>query len=451
MTTAIAKPTTPAAWEEYVNGFKDAATFNAALKDGSFRENLKNYQAVQNSAADLGEQIAVQVQMAVAEMAKRTGGRPTGRPALGNALSGKNNRNAPGAGLDGKFESASAFFRTSLDGIKNIHTLTAEDRERFEGVRNYSSQAGNEGGFLIPEEFRAEIFSGPALEGAIVRPNATVVPMGSRTLKYPAVDFTTEVGEIWGGMQFFWMDEQGGIPDTSAAFAEVEFTANRLAGAAKVPNDTLKDAGALDAWLRSSLPRGIREFEERAFLKGDGIKKPLGALHASNPALVVAADEGSSQQSGITWLNVLSMASRLLPESWDNAQWVITPDALPEIFSMALPVGTGGSAVMIEPGGGTASPRMTLLGRPIRWSRKAPAVLGTQGDISLVDFSLYGIGDRQDVRLETSEHAYFFADQTAFKVIERVDGTPLLLSPLTPENGGPTLSGFVQLATRTLT
>ena len=115
---------------------------------------------------------------------------------------------------------------------------------------------------------------------------------------------------------------------------------------------------------------------------------------------------------------------------------------------MALPVGTGGSAVMIAPGAGTQAPQMTLLGRPIKWSRKAPAALGTQGDISLADFGLYGVADRQDVRLETSEHAFFFQDQTAFKVIERVDGQPLLLTPLTPENGGPTLSGFVQLETR---
>lgn len=449
MTTTTAKPATPAQFEEYLGSFKDATALNAALQDGSFRESLKHYQAAQNVAGDLKEQIADQVQMAIADMAKKTGGKPTGRPALGNALSGKHNRNAPGAGLDGVFNSASEYLRTTLSGIRNVHELSGDDRDRFERVRNYTSQTGEGGGFLIPEEFRSEIFSGPELEAAIVRPNATVVPMGSKTLRYPAVDFTTEVGEIWGGMIFYWMDEQGTIPDTSAAFAEIEFNANRLAGAAKVPNDTLKDAGALDAWLRTNLPRGIREFEERAFLKGDGVKKPLGALHAANPALVVAGDESGQSTASITWNNVLAMASRLLPESWERAIWVITPDALPEIMTMAVSVGTGGSAVMIEPGGGTASPRMTLLGRPIRWSRKAPAAMGTQGDINLVDFSLYGVGDRQDVRVETSEHAFFFQDQTAFKVIERVDGQPLLLAPLTPENGGPTLSAFVQLETRT--
>ncbi len=115
---------------------------------------------------------------------------------------------------------------------------------------------------------------------------------------------------------------------------------------------------------------------------------------------------------------------------------------------MALPVGTGGSAVMVAPGAGNKALSFTLLGRPIVFSRKAPATLGTQGDLSLVDLSYYAVGDRQDVRVDTSEHTRFLQDDTVFKVIERVDGQPLLLNPLTPENGGPTLSAFVQLETR---
>lgn len=447
MTTTAALPTTPSEWDEYLNtNLASPEKFQAAAKDGSFKAALNSYaDSKSKSNENISNMVAEQVQVALADFAAKNGAKATGKFKPGQKGS-TYNAQAPGAGLDGKYPTAASFFQNALT---NPNSFNSEERAKFEALRNYSSQTGNEGGFLIPEEWRSQIFEGAELAESVVRSRATVVPMSSKSLHFPAVDFTTEVGEIWGGMVFYWMDEQGTIPDTSAAFAQIEFNANRLAGAAKVPNDTLKDAPALEAWLRSSLPRGIREFEDRAFLKGDGVKKPLGALHAANPSLVVAGDE-TGQSSGITWFNVLAMASRLLPESWDRAVWVITPDAFAEIWSMALPVGTGGSAVMIAPGAGTQAPQMTLLGRPIVWSRKAPATLGTQGDISLVDFSLYGIGDRQDVRVETSEHAFFFQDQTAFKVIERVDGQPLLLSPLTPENNGPTLSGFVQLETRSL-
>lgn len=449
MTGTKARPSTPKAWEEYVMTVLDSPEkFKAAYEDGSFLENLKAYQGATNSTMeDLKEQITEQVTASALEMFKRNGATPGNRlnlapTNLGAALNPK----APGAGLNGKYKSAVDFFQNALT---KGNTQSPENRVLLEELVNYSSNVGEGGGFLIPEEWRAEIFAGPEVASAVVRPRATVIPMGSKSLHFPAVDFTTEVGEIYGGMVFYWMDEGGTIPDTAASFAQIELNANRLAGLAVVPNDTLKDAGALAAWLMSSLPVGIRDFEDRAFLKGDGVKKPLGAL-TNHAAMIVAGDEAGQSTPSITWNNVLSMFSRALPESYDNMVWVITPDAIPEIFTMALPVGTGGSAVMIAPGAGSAAPTMTLLGRPIIWSRKAPAQMGTQGDISLVDFRYYAVGDRQDFRIDTSEHAQFAADNTVFKVIERVDGQPLLLSPLTPENGGPTLSAYVQLETRSL-
>ncbi len=442
-------PATPAEWEEYIRGFDTPEKFAASFKDGSFQETLKAYTNSRTaSMEDLKAQAAEQAQIAVGELLANSGRRVPGyRARLDLAAAtraGGRNAKAPGAGLDGKYPTAAAFFQNALG---KPSSMTQEERSSFEFLQNYSSTTGEGGGYLLPEEWRSQIFSGPELESAVVRPRATVVPMGSKSLHYPAVDFSTEVGEVWGGMVFYWMDEGGTIPDTSALFAQIELNARRLAGAAVVPNDTMKDGPALETWLKSSLPKGIRDFEDRAFIKGDGVKKPLGGLHAANPSLIVHGDE-SGQSSGITWNNVLGMFSRLLPESYDSAIWVITPDAIPEVFTMALPVGTGGSAVMVAPGAGDERPAMTLLGMPIRWSRKAPAALGTQGDISLVDWSYYAVGDRQDVRVETSEHAQFLQDNTVFKVIERVDGQPLLLSPLTPENNGPTLSAFVQLETR---
>jgi len=51
--------------------------------------------------------------------------------------------------------------------------------------------------------------------------------------------------------------------------------------------------------------------------------------------------------------------------------------------------------------------------------------------------------------VESSEHERFSTYETVFRVVERVDGQAVsLTSALTPENGGPTLSATVQLATR---
>lgn len=454
MTDTITAPTTPAELEEWVRGFDTPEAFAATFADGSFQAAINAYATAQNSVmADLAAQTREQMQLSLSEMFARND-LPTGtskarldfadraraRQTQGFAL---NNPHAVGAELNGVTENPGQFLQAALNTLPQ----TKDNAELRHKIVAYSEKVPSEGGILVPEEWRSDIMT-RSLESATVRPRAVVVPMPTGKLRYPAVDMTTEVGEVYGGMVFYWMDEGETIVPSDASFAAIKLEANKLAGGALVPNELLKDATALTTWLLTHLPLGIGMFEDLGFLKGNGVGKPLGALHPNNPALLTVGAEIGQPAGTITWNNVLAMFARMLPESYNNAVWIITPDAVPEIFSMALPVGTGGSAVMIGEGQGSQGLPMSLLGRPIIWSRRAPGTLGTKGDISLVDLSKYIIGDTQDVRIDTSIHSNFWTDKTAFRIIERIDGQPMELSPLTPENGGPTLSSFVQLATR---
>lgn len=449
MTTTTAVPTTPAEWEEYVNtALSTPEAFKAAFEDGSFTAAMKGYQGATNKTMTaMRQQLSEEMQASVLEMFQRNGVAPDNRPAMSARKAAAYNPHAPGAGQKIWTNVGEQLF----DMLTPDKNLTAEQQARFEEYRNaYSGKVPSEGGYLIPEELRAEVLS-VSLEESLVRPKAQVVPLTTGKMRWPVVDFTTEVGEVFGGIVMSWLDEGQTIPETSGSFAAIELIAHKLGGLASLPNELIRNAPALEAWVRQNLPKALAHFEDLGFLKGNGVKKPLGALHANNPALIVVADEGAAQQSGITWINALTMLSRLLPDSFANAEWIVTPDALPEIFTMALPVGTGGSAVMVGEGTGSQRLPLSMLGIPLRFSRKAPAVLGTQGDISLVDNSRYVIGDNMAMSLDTSEHSSFRSDKTDFRIIELVDGQPGMLSPLTPENGGPTLSSWVQLATRTVT
>lgn len=453
MTDTKAAPTTPKEWEEYVNTtLSTPEAFKAEFESGNFTANLKGYQGATNKTmTDLRNEVTEQVSASVLEMFQKAGNAPDkGRPNFAAVKGAGFNQNAPGA-LNKVWNSGGAMLHDILTPAKRLSREQSARMDQYaEFTAAYSEKIPSEGGFLVPEEVRAEVMS-VALEEAVVRPKAQVVPLTTGKMKWPVVDFTTEVGEVFGGIVMSWLDEGQTIPETSATFAALELIAHKLGGLASLPNELVRDAAALEAWVRQAMPKAIAHFEDIAFLKGNGVKKPLGALHADNPALIVVADEGAAQQSGITWINVLTMLSRLLPDSYASAEWVITPDALPEIFTMALPVGTGGSAVMVGEGTGSQRLPTSMLGIPITWSRKAPAVLGTQGDISLVDNTKYVIGDTQVMTLDTSEHSSFRSDKTDFRIITRVDGQPGMVAPLTPENNGPTLSAWIQLATRTLT
>jgi HK97 family phage major capsid protein len=140
------------------------------------------------------------------------------------------------------------------------------------------------------------------------------------------------------------------------------------------------------------------------------------------------------------------MYARMLPTSLKNAVWVAAIDTFPALAQLTL------STPGIWMGGYNATPAsdappITIMGRPVIFTEKVPAA-GTTGDLSFVDLSYYLIGDRQSVAVAASDQFAFQNDQTAYRLIERVDGRPWLQSPLTPHNGSSsTLSAFVGLST----
>ena len=174
----------------------------------------------------------------------------------------------------------------------------------------------------------------------------------------------------------------------------------------------------------------------------------VDAFNVTNSAIVSQAAVSGQTAGTIQWENIVGMYARMLPSSLANAVWVVAPSALPELFTMALSIGTGGAAVGPMAGtDGQGRPVLQMLGLPIIISEKVGNV-GTAGDVNLVDFSQYLIGDRMQMEAEQSSDYKFGNDMMAYRFIERVDGRPWLQSAITPRNGGPTLSPYVSLAAR---
>ena len=86
----------------------------------------------------------------------------------------------------------------------------------------------------------------------------------------------------------------------------------------------------------------------------------------------------------------------------------------------------------------------TLFGRPVLISEKVPS-LGNQGDVNLLDPTLYVIGDRMQIEVAASEHVNFLKNQMTWRVVERVDGQPWLEKAITLQDGASQVSPFVAL------
>jgi HK97 family phage major capsid protein len=264
---------------------------------------------------------------------------------------------------------------------------------------------------------------------------------------FPAIDATSNVSSVYGGVVGYWTEEGAALTASQAAFSRIVLDAKKLTAYTEVPNELISDSAvSFQAFLDQIFPEALSFYEDIAFLKGSGVGEPLGALDANNTATISVAKETGQVADTIVWENIVKMYSRMLPSSLDRAVWVCSIDTFPELATMALSVGTGGSAIWLN--NGVQGPPMTILGRPVIFTEKAPGVLGDLGDISFVDFGFYLIGDRQVMSAMSSPHFKFQNDQTAYRIIERVDGRPWLQSSVTPQNNGPALSPFVQLAER---
>lgn len=300
----------------------------------------------------------------------------------------------------------------------------------------------SDGGFLIPEILRAELLR-VALEKAIVRSRARIIPMDSLTVPFPTVDSTSNVSSVFGGVIGFWTEEGATLTESQPRFGRIELRAQKLCLYTEIPNELIMDARpSLEAFVSDIFPEAIAWFEDVAFFIGGGVGEPLGFLNA--PASISVTRTGGG--AAIEWPDIVSMYSRMLPQSLDRAVWIISPDTIPSLFQMTL---TGGTSPVLLGGGGfpsgSVTPPMSMLGLPIVVSEKARAV-GTAGDVNLVDFGFYLIGDRQTMSAAQSQDFRFQNDLTAFRVTERLDGRPWLQSAITPQNGGATLSPFVKLA-----
>ena len=446
----IAIPETQSELEELL---ADGVKVQALMAEGQFPDVVKAYAGhVAMKETDLGAQVKEQTQAVLADwlreneqveglsLLKEKGVDAVARRAKDVTIY---NSKAVGAQLDRELE-----FDGLAGFLKDIWHNTYQDaavaakRTALKAAAASSGEPAS-GGFLVPEAFRAELLK-LSLEAGVVRSRARVVPMETSRVLYPMLDVTSHAENVYGGIQGYWTPESGQMQDVAATFGRVALDAWKLTAFANVPNELVQDSAlAFEAFIRTSFPEALAYFEDDAFTNGNGAGMPLGWRRAE--ATVVVAKESGQTADTIVWENIVKMYSRMLPQSLSRAVWVVSPDVFPELATMALSVGTGGSAIWLN--NGVAGPPATILGRPVIITEKVPS-LGNQGDISFVDLGYYLIGDRQALTVESSPHYRFQNGETSYKFVSRVDGRPWLKSALTPRNSGPTLSPFVQLAER---
>jgi HK97 family phage major capsid protein len=224
----------------------------------------------------------------------------------------------------------------------------------------------------------------------------------------------------------------------------VEFKANDLTGYALVSRSLMEDAPGLNVWLRTLFAKAVAWYEDYAFLRGTGAGQPVGMLTSGATNKVAR-----NTVNRFELVDAAKVLANLLPHSYINAIWCVSVllnagvSAMSELVQLA---DGSGRVVWVANDRDRAIDRSmgSLFGRPVYPTEKMPA-LGTTGDVSLIDPSLYVIGDRMQLEIDVSEHPGFLHNQTAWRFTERVDGQPWFGKPITLQDAVSVVSPYVAL------
>jgi HK97 family phage major capsid protein len=451
-------PDTPAGFEEQLN---DPKAMKALFsKPGAFAEWVRGYaKVVLDKDQEIATQVREQTERVLASWLKEQrdgegvvpinlnvdgGNLATQVTRTADARMGLHNPRAMGAVLDKDFSGPSA----SADYFQLIwHNANrdAQAQARLKNIRNsFSSTVPSEGGFLIPETLRSELLR-VSLETSVVRPRARVIPMETLRVPFPAIDDTSHTSSVYGGIVGYWTEEGAALTASQASFGRIVLDAKKLTAYTEIPNELISDSiSSFQAFIDQIFPEALGFYEDLAFLTGTGVGEPLGFLNGTAKIEVTrdTADE-------IHFADIVAMYSRMLPSSLSRAVWVASIDTFPQLAQLKMTFGTDGiasPALWLNNGQVIGGPPMTLMGRPVIFSEKVPK-LTEPGALSFVDFGFYLIGDRQVMSAMSSPHFKFQNDQTAYRIIQRVDGRPWLNSAITPQNNGDTLSPIVTVGT----
>lgn len=304
-----------------------------------------------------------------------------------------------------------------------------------------------QGGYLVPTQFRAELFEILHKMAEIIQ-RTFQIPMQTNRIQMPAIAETSRVdGSRHGGLTVYWVHEAGEKVASKPTFRQITLALNKLAGLVHVSDELLSDSPiSVEAIIKRLFAEELMFVLEQSFVDGTGAGQPLGIMNAG--CLVTQAAEVPQAAATIVYMNIARMWSRMWGSCRKNAIWLINQDAEPELMNMGLAVGVGGGPAYLPAGGLSATPYATLLGRPV-FQCEHCQTLGTTGDIILADFSQYLYGRKTTgIETATSMHYRFIYDQQSFRFVLRADGQPWWASELTPKHGTNTMSPFVALATR---
>jgi HK97 family phage major capsid protein len=309
---------------------------------------------------------------------------------------------------------------------------------------------GSDGGFLVQTDFSTTLLrraynNTSVLNGGSGYSGVSRIPISpnANQIKINALAETSRAdGSRWGGIQAYWLEEGGTYTSSRPKFRQVTLSLKKLIGLCYATDELLADAMALEAVLSDGFSEEFSFKIQDALFNGTGAGQPLGILNAA--CLVSVAKESAQTADTINATNIQKMYARMWARGVPNSVWHINQDCWPQLFKLA---DAGNNSLYMPPGGMSAAPYGTLMGRPVVPVEQCQTV-GDKGDIYFCDWSEYVWCDKGSLESASSMHVQFLTGEMVYRFTFRCDGQPKWNAALTPFKGSNTQGPFITLAER---
>lgn len=220
-----------------------------------------------------------------------------------------------------------------------------------------------------------------------------------------------------------WTSELKTGDEASIEFGGRELMPHPLAKIAKISNTLIRNSGmSIEGIVNAELARLFGSAEEKAYMTGDGNKKPLGLFVASDNGIGTARDVNSGTNTSVTFDGFKTAKGTLKQQYRRNAQWLMHRDLVTATSKLK-----DGNGQYIWQASVVAGDPDRLLNLPILESEYAPNTY-TAGLYAAVvgDFSYYWIVDALDMAIQRLVELYALTNQVGFIGRRELDAAPVL-------------------------
>ena len=285
------------------------------------------------------------------------------------------------------------------------------------------------GGALVPTQFAATIFDS-GIEQTNFAQRCSMFPLTGPELLIPALDGEDHTSTLYGGFAAQWSGEAVTNNETEPTFRAIRLVRNKLTVYTSYSRELSQDAGYASV-ISPLMGKTIGWFLDNAILNGTGVNQPKGILSAACKIPITRAAANS-----VGYADIVNMYIRQL--DLNGAVWVCNKN----VYAKLLTMQDAASQYMWQVNAVDGVP-LRILGLPVIDSEKVPS-LGTEGDLSLINFKYVGCGIGPEISFETQNATYWSSDKVAARSIIHVAAACMMEKPVTPQNG-ETLSPIVVL------